>query len=57
MKEVSHGTAGLLRIYSHVATSADLGVVYHWTTDIWIGAVASLTAYSGVSTVAGRHSL
>jgi len=50
VKQVTHGTAGLLQIYSRVANATDHGTTYSWTTDIWVGAASSLVAYSGVNT-------
>jgi len=49
VKQVSHGTAALLQIYSHVATATDPGKTYSWTTNFFVGSTSSLVAYSGAS--------
>src|SRR2546423_874473 len=50
VRQVSHGTAALLQIYSRTATASDAGTTYSWTTNIWVGSTSSLVAYTGVST-------
>jgi hypothetical protein len=50
--QAPHGSAGLLQIYSRVATASDAGSTYSWGTNVWVGAASSLVAYSGASSLA-----
>jgi len=52
VRQVSHGTAALLQIYSRVAISTDPGATYSWTTNFFVGSTSSLVAYSGASAAA-----
>jgi len=52
VRQVSHGSAALLQIYSRVAGASDAGTTHSWTTDVWVGSASSLVAYSGASAAA-----
>src|SRR5258707_7757262 len=55
VRQVSHGTAALLQIYSRVATASDPGTTYSWTTNFFVGSASSLVAYSGAREAARLH--
>jgi len=51
VKQVTHGSAGLLYIDSRVAQAGEAGRTYDWQTDVWVGAACSLVAYANANSV------